>query len=136
MVTYTYAWLALVVVVVLDALTAWSVAAALRPHVLLVLADDTGWNNLGWHARTNAAGAEVSTPVLDSLVAEGIELDRAIAFKYCSPSRCALQSGRNPIHVNVHNDVFSNDTGIPVQMTCLASKLKLAGYRTVAAGKW
>lgn len=111
-------------------------AVASRPHVLLVLADDTGWNNLGWHARTNAARAEVSTPALDALVAEGVELDRAIAFKYCSPSRCALQSGRNPIHVNVHNDVFGDDTGIPVQMTCLASKLKLAGYRTIAAGKW
>ena len=68
-------------------------AVASRPHVLLVLADDTGWNNLGWHARTNAARAEVSTPALDALVAEGVELDRAIAFKYCSPSRCALQSG-------------------------------------------
>lgn len=56
--------------------------------------------------------------------------------RYCSPSRCALQSGRNPIHVNVHNDVFGNDTGIPPQMTGLASKLKLAGYITIAAGKW
>eukprot|EP01043_Picozoa_sp_COSAG02_P019335 COSAG02_NODE_926_length_15856_cov_13.975566_13_plen_405_part_00 len=114
----------------------YSSVAPLRPHVLLVLADDVGWNNLGWHARTNAARAEVSTPALNALVAEGIELERAIAFKYCSPSRCALQSGRNPIHVNVHNDVFGNSTGIPLKMTCLASKLKLAGYRTIAAGKW
>ena len=111
-------------------------AAALRPHVLLVLADDTGWNNVGWHARHNAAGAEVSTPALNGLVREGIELERAIAFKYCSPSRCALQSGRNPIHVNVHNDVFGNNTGIPPAMTCLATKLKGASYRTIAAGKW
>ena len=35
----------------------------------------------------------------DELVATGIELDRNYAFQYCSPSRSALQSGRNPIHV-------------------------------------
>lgn len=61
--------------------TAGSAGSALRPHVLLVLADDTGWNNLGWHAKSNAAGAEVSTPVLDSLASQGVELDRAITFK-------------------------------------------------------
>ena len=74
--------------------------------------------------------------MLDSLVAAGVELDRAIAFKYCAPSRCALYSGRNPAHVNVDNDVFASGTGIPENMTTLATKLKLlAGYRTVFAGK-
>lgn len=59
-------------------------------HVLLVLADDVGWNNLGWHAQANAAKAEVSTPTLDALVAEGVELERAIAFKYLVRSICLL----------------------------------------------
>lgn len=40
---------------------------------------------------------------LDALVAEGIQLTRFYAFKYCSPSRSAFISGRNPIHVNVVN---------------------------------
>jgi arylsulfatase A-like enzyme len=44
-----------------------------------------------------------SLPWIAGLVAEGIQLDRFYAFKYCSPSRSALQSGRNPIHVNVVN---------------------------------
>ena len=42
-----------------------------------------------------------ATPTMDRLVAEGLELDQAFVFKYCSPTRCALQTGRNPVHVNV-----------------------------------
>lgn len=41
------------------------------------------------------ATTEVQTPNLDQLVREGIELDRAYVYKYCSPTRSALQSGRN-----------------------------------------
>ena len=109
---------------------------AAPPHIFFALADDTGWNNVGWHARANAAGAEVSTPNLDALATAGIELTRSYAFKYCSPSRCAIQSGRNPIHVQVGNAVFGAGGGIPDQMTCLATKLKQRGYRTVMVGKW
>lgn len=67
------------------------------------------------------------------------------AFKYCSPSRCSLQSGRNPIHVNVLNDDFRSHNpkdpiggqqGIPRNMTTIAAKLKSAGYATHAVGKW
>ena len=66
------------------------------------------------------------------------------AFKYCSPSRCALQSGRSPIHVNVLNNDFrehnpadpvSGMQGIPTNMTTIAAKLKGAGYATHAVGK-
>ena len=72
-------------------------------------------------------------------------LERHYVFKYCSPSRCALQSGRNPIHVNVlnspltqHNpaDPVSGQQGMPVNMTGLAEKMRVAGYNTHAYGKW
>eukprot|EP01051_Picozoa_sp_SAG22_P001277 SAG22_NODE_48_length_24654_cov_4.406394_25_plen_566_part_00 len=106
-----------------------------RPHILFALADDTGWNSVGWHARSNAARLEVSTPNLDALVRSGIELTRSYAFKYCSPSRCSIQSGRNPIHVQTGNANFGIGGGIPANMTCLATKLKQRGYRTVMAGK-
>ena len=42
---------------------------------------------------------------MDALCREGIELDRNYVFQYCSPSRSAAQSGRNPIHVNVLNAI-------------------------------
>ena len=72
--------------------------------------------------------------------------DQHYAFKYCSPSRCALQSGRNPLHVNVlnsdirqHNeavDPVGGFQGIPVNMTTIAAKLSALGYQAHAAGKW
>ena len=113
----------------------------MQPHIVMVLGDDIGWANVGWHSR---GSAEVVTPNLDALVSEGLELDQMFAFKYCSPSRSALQTGRNPIHVNVvnlnteHNplDPVSGFAGIPTNMTGIAEKLTAAGYHAHAVGKW
>ena len=54
---------------------------------------------------------------MDRLVAEGLELDQAFVFKYCSPTRCALQTGRNPVHVNVCR--------LPVHSCCCCCMLLL-----------
>jgi arylsulfatase B len=117
-----------------------------RPHVLVMLADDWGWGNWGAHRVPGGPGSdEVVTPNLDNLAQQGMVLDRAYSFKYCSPSRCALQTGRNPIHVNVLNthisqmnpaDPVSGFQGIPLNMTGIANKLLTAGYRTHQRGKW
>lgn len=123
-----------------------------RPHILLALIDDYGWANAGWHRNYTAPGGgrvpgtpEVATPHMDSLVRSGIELNRAYAYKYCSPSRSALQSGRDPYHVNVINaepsvanrsDPESGFAGIPRSMTGIATKLASAGYATAMFGKW
>ena len=89
----------------LAAAAAASAASATKPHILLVIVDDFGWANVGYH-RTPADDPtnEVQTPTMDSLCKEGIELNQSYAFWYCSPSRSAIQTGRNPIHVNVNND--------------------------------
>jgi len=88
---------------------------------------------------------EVQTPMLDALVREGIELDRAYTYKYCSPTRSALQSGRHPYHVNPLNadpaianrsDPVSGFAAIPRNMTGIATKMAAAGYKTAAFGKW
>ena len=73
-------------------------AAATKPHILLLVADDYGWGNAGWH--TNASNTEVQTPRLDDLVRQGIELNRAYQYKFCSPTRCSLQSG--PVNLKIH----------------------------------
>ncbi len=57
----------------------------------------------GFHNNNSALYPEVQTPNLDKLANGGIQLDNHYVFKFCSPSRCALQTGRNPIHVNVQN---------------------------------
>ena len=99
-------------------------ASPAKPNLLFILADDLGWADVGWHRPSNYS--EAHTPFLDGLVRQGIELDRHYAFKFCSPSRSALQTGRNPIHVNVNNfdpihhnkdDPVSGFSGVPRNMT-------------------
>eukprot|EP01059_Diplonema_ambulator_P021362 TRINITY_DN354_c0_g1_i10.p1 TRINITY_DN354_c0_g1~~TRINITY_DN354_c0_g1_i10.p1 ORF type:complete len:330 (+),score=138.98 TRINITY_DN354_c0_g1_i10:48-1037(+) len=112
-----------------------------KPHIMLMLADDFGWTNIGLHTQDQ----EVQTPNMNSLAASGVELDRHYAYKICSPSRCSLQSGRYPVNVNVvnveptvHNpsDPVGGYAGIPVNMTTIAWKMRSAGYRTYMTGKW
>ena len=68
-------------------------AAEKRPHVIHIIADDLGWGNVGYHD----APPEFATPTLNSWVDRGLELDRFYTHKFCSPSRCALQTGRAPV---------------------------------------
>jgi arylsulfatase B len=119
--------------------------AALRPHIVFVMVDDWGWANVGFHAQGQPNSKEIQTPNIDAVAAEGLVLDRHYAFRFCSPSRSAFHTGRNPIHVNVLNDPIgdvnrsdpiSGFSGIPRNMTGIAQKLADAGYNTVMAGKW
>ena len=114
-----------------------------KPNLVFMLVDDWGWANVGYHR--NPPTKEVVTPNIDSLVKEGLELDQHYVFKFCSPSRSCLMSGRLPIHVNDQNaepniynpnDPVSGFAGIPRNMTGLATKMKLAGYAAHQVGKW
>jgi hypothetical protein len=81
---------------------------AAQPHIVFIMADDFGWANFGVHAKGQPNQDEVQTPRLDALVESGILLERHYVFQFCSPSRCALTTGRNPIHVNLLNDALGN----------------------------
>lgn len=116
---------------------------ASKPHVIAILADDYGWADAGWHRPEGYT--EVQTPVMNNLVKNGIELDRHYVFKFCSPSRSATQTGRNPIHVNTLNlepnnynpkDKISGYSAVPRNMTGVAEVMKRGGYATHFAGKW
>ena len=117
--------------------------AAPLPNIISITADDWGWANFSPHRAQPTD--EVVTPRLAALAAEGILLERHYAFMFCSPSRSAFHTGRNPIHVNVWNDDLrvSNSSepqwgqgGIPRAMTGLAAKLAAAGYTSHHVGKW
>lgn len=116
---------------------------ATKPHIIHILADDMGWSEVGYHRQPG--DRDVATPNIDALARGGIELDRFYTFQFCSPARSAIQTGRNPIHVNVQNvppeyvnpkDAQGGVQGIPVNMTAMASLLKRGGYRTHIVGKW
>ena len=105
-----------------------------------------GWANFAPHRPGGGPGDdEFPTPNLAALAAQGVMLDRLYGHKFCGPSRAAIQTGRNPIHVSVLDsglDVYNaNDgtggvgMGIPRNMTGIATKLKTAGYRTHMVGK-
>ncbi len=112
-----------------------------------VVQDDFGWADADWHRP--AGWKEAATPHMMELLEAGVELDNMHAFKFCAPTRSAIQSGRNPIHVNVQNyqpvvwdsadpkrDKVSGYAGIPTKMTGMSAVLKGAGYATHYTGKW
>jgi len=103
------------------------------PHIVMVLLDDLGWNNVPWHNPELVS----QMPASMELVKEGVEIDRHYTFLYCSPTRSSLLSGRMPHRVN---QVIIQDecptAGIHRKMTTIPKKLKEAGYATHATGKW
>lgn len=64
------------------------------PHLVVVLADDLGWNDVGWH------GSEIRTPTLDALGASGVRLERYYTQPLCTPSRSQLLTGRYQVGGN------------------------------------
>lgn len=113
------------------------------PDVTDAAATAAAHSNWGLHRTDNSS--EVRTPNLDAAARAGIVLDSHYVFKYCSPSRCALQTGRNPIYVNVinsaiqqHNDKdpVGGQQGAAVNYTGVATKMAQGGYVTHAVGKW
>ena len=110
-------------------LAAWPLrAAALRPNILFILADDLGWGDVGFH------GAKIRTPVLDRLAREGVELTQHYVNPQCSPTRSALLSGRYASRLD--NLVAFDARAFPAGTTTLPLALQAAGYSTALIGKW
>lgn len=103
-----------------------------RPNVVIILADDLGYGDLGCY------GGSLDTPNLDQMAGDGARFTQFYsASPVCSPSRAALLTGRYPTRVNVPL-VFGPEepAGLPETETTLAHLLRAAGYRTSCIGKW
>jgi arylsulfatase A-like enzyme len=101
------------------------------PNLVIILADDLGWGDVGVN------GSEViATPNIDAMASRGVRFtDGYVAAAVCSPSRAALMTGRYPQRFGYHfNDNARN--GLPVTETTIATRLKQAGYATGVIGKW
>ncbi len=111
-----------------------------RPNLLLIIADDLGFGDLG------AYGAEVDTPNIDRLAAEGVQLTNFHTAATCSPSRSMLLSGvdnhRNGLG-SMGEFLTPNQVGaagyegyLNARVRTLAEWLGAAGYYSAFAGKW
>ncbi|MEQ1826289.1 MAG: sulfatase-like hydrolase/transferase [Pirellula sp.] len=100
----------------------------IRPNVILVMADDQGWGETGYHGHP-----QLKTPILDEMAQSGLRLDRFYsAHVNCSPTRTSILTGRHPIRSGVFGPNWSTR---PEEIT-VAQLLKKAGYRTGHFGKW
>ncbi len=117
--------------------TSGAAAATLRPNVVVILADDLGYGDLGCYGHPT-----LRTPRLDRMAAEGQRWTNFYsAAPVCTPSRAALLTGRLPIRNGMCHDgrrvLFPNSAGgLPREETTLAEALKAAGYATACIGKW
>ena len=109
-----------------------STHAADRPNVIIMLADDLGWADVGFH------GGDIETPNLDRLARQGLELHRFYTTPICSPTRAALMTGRNPIRLGVAYTVIFpwHNNGIHPDERFLSEAFLDAGYQTAMVGKW
>ena len=112
-------------------------AAAAKPNILLILADDVGWSDVGCY------GSEIQTPNIDSLAKAGVKFTQFYNCARCCPSRATLLTGLYPQQAGVGNMTDDQGPARPgyrgtLQPDCvtLAEVLKPAGYGTYMVGKW
>jgi arylsulfatase A-like enzyme len=94
----------------------------------LIVADDLGWADVGYH------GSPLHTPTIDKLAGTGAELHHHYVGPVCSPTRCALLSGRYWSRFGVNSPQATQ--AMPFGTVTLASALREQGYDTCITGKW
>ena len=99
-------------------------------NIVILLADDMGWGDVGFH------GGLASTPNLDQLAKESVELTRFYAYPACSPARAALLTGRFPQRFGIVGPVRAREQGLPTDEVILPASFQVAGYQTSWIGKW
>jgi arylsulfatase A-like enzyme len=110
-----------------------------KPNIILILADDLGYGDVGFHGST-----QIPTPNLDRLAASGVMCTQAyVSAPVCAPSRAGLLTGRNQVEFGFDNNLAEpqpgfdpNFGGLPVTERTIADGLRTAGYATGLVGKW
>jgi arylsulfatase A len=111
------------------------------PNIVLILADDLGYGELGCYGQT-----KIETPHIDRLAREGMRFSQFYCgAPVCGPSRCVLMTGKHLGHAYVRDNweqpsrtpgLFGGQLPLPAEEVTLAELLKARGYATGAFGKW
>ena len=111
--------------------TSRAAAAETRPNVIVIVSDDQGWNDIGYH------GSEIRTPHLDRLAKAGVRLSQYYVYPTCSPTRAGSLAGRNPSRYRILGPIGGKSRHhLPTETVTLADTLGAAGYHTAISGKW
>ena len=113
-------------------------AAAKPPNIIIIMADDLGYGDLGCYGHPS-----IRTPNLDRMAAEGLRFtDFYSGANLCTPSRAALLTGRLPVRSGMaggpgRHVLYPTSTGgLPTNEITIATALKSVGYKTACIGKW
>jgi len=114
------------------------------PNIVVILADDMGWNQVGYHGST-----WYETPNIDQLARTGMHFRHAYsAAPICSPTRAALMTGKSPARLRLTDYIPGRvwedkplvtpkmQQGLPLEETTLAEMLHTRGYTSGLFGKW
>ena len=107
-----------------------STLAANRAHIVMIVADDLGWMDVGWR------DPDMVTPILDGLVSEGVNLTGHYVQPLCSPSRAAFLSGKLPFKMGMQDSVLTapNNVSLPLGLELLPERLQVRGWGCVCGG--
>jgi arylsulfatase A-like enzyme len=126
---------------VLVALAWWllasSAAVARLPNVIVIVADDMGYADIGVNGCR-----DIPTPHIDSLAKNGVRCSNGyVSHPYCSPTRAGLMTGRYQQRFGHEFNPGpptnrTPEVGLPLSETTFADRMKAAGYKTGIVGKW
>ncbi|XP_070574983.1 arylsulfatase B-like [Ptychodera flava] len=102
------------------------------PHIIYLLADDLGYNDVSWQDET------IQTPNLQDLADKGVILKNLYGMSACSPTRSSLLTGKYASSIGSQHLVFMGNVphGVPTDLPYLPKRLKDNGYATYGVGKW
>jgi len=111
-----------------------ALVSAAPKHLVFIVADDLGRNDLGIR-NAHASGPRTLSPNIDGLIRGGLTLSSYHTFKICAPSRASTLTGRYPWGAGFYDMATDNDH-TTANFTLYPALLQAAGYKTHALGKW